>query len=78
MDGGPYNSNQTTYTASACVPTGCYVLTVNDSYGDGLQYGGVVGNYTMVDGDGNVLAQMVAGGNFGSQATTISVWKPLG
>ena len=22
-------------------------LTVNDSYGDGLQYGGVVGNYTL-------------------------------
>ncbi|MEC8663434.1 MAG: MopE-related protein [Bacteroidota bacterium] len=69
MDGGPYNSNQTTYTESACVPTGCYVLTVNDSYGDGLQYGGVVGNYTMVDGDGNVLAEMADGGNFGSQVT---------
>lgn len=69
MDGGPYSGQQTTYTASACVPTGCYVLTVNDSYGDGIQYGGVVGNYTMIDGDGNVLAQMVAGGNFGSQAT---------
>ena len=47
---------------------GCYTLTVNDSYGDGLQYSGVVGNYTMVDGDGNVLAQMIDGGNFGSQA----------
>ena len=62
------NGTQTTYTASACVATGCYTLTVNDSYGDGLQYGGVVGNYTLVDGDGQVLAQMVDGGNFGSQA----------
>ena len=68
LEGGPYNSNQTTYTASACVATGCYALTVNDSYGDGMQYGGVVGNYTLVDGDGQVLAQMIAGGNFGSQA----------
>lgn len=68
LEGGPYNSNQTTYTASACVTTGCYTLTVNDSYGDGLQYGGVVGNYTLVDGDGQVLAQMIASGNFGSQA----------
>lgn len=68
LDGGPYNGTQTTYTASACVATGCYTLTVNDSYGDGLQYGGVVGNYTLVDGDGQVLAQMVDGGNFGSQA----------
>lgn len=68
LEGGPYNGTQTTYTASACVATGCYTLTVNDSYGDGLQYGGVVGNYTLVDGDGQVLAQMIAGGNFGAQA----------
>ena len=68
LEGGPYNGNQTTYTASACVATGCYALTVNDSYGDGLQYGGVVGNYTLVDGDGQVLAQMIESGNFGSQA----------
>lgn len=68
LGGGPYNGTQTTYTASACVATGCYTLTVNDSYGDGLQYGGVVGNYTLVDGDGQVLAQMIAAGNFGSQA----------
>ena len=53
---------------------GVLPLTVNDSYGDGLQYGGVVGNYTIEDGDGNVLAQMVSGGNFGSQATTTSAW----
>ena len=68
MEGGPYNGQQTTYTAEACVATGCYTLTVNDSYGDGLQYGGVVGDYSLVDGDGNVLAQMVDGGDFGSQA----------
>jgi hypothetical protein len=69
MEGGPYAGSQTNYSATACVGTGCYTLTVNDSYGDGLQYGGVVGNYTLTDGDGNVLASMVAGGNFGSQAT---------
>ena len=69
MEGGPYNGTQTTYTSSACVATGCYTLTVNDSYGDGLQYGGVVGNYTLEDGDNTVLAQMVDGGNFGAQAT---------
>ena len=68
MEGGPYNGQQTTYTAEACVATGCYTLTVNDSYGDGLQYGGVVGDYSLVDGNGNVLAQMVDGGDFGSQA----------
>jgi lysyl endopeptidase len=69
LEGGPYSGTQTTYTATTCVATGCYTLTVNDSYGDGIQYGGVVGNYQLVDGDGNVLAQVVAGGNFGAQAT---------
>ena len=69
MEGGPYAGSQTNYSASACVATGCYTLTVNDSYGDGMQYNGVVGNYSLTDGDGNVLASMVAGGNFGSQAT---------
>ena len=69
MEGGPYSGNQTNYSASACVATGCYTLTVNDSYGDGMQYNGVVGNYSLTDGDGNVLASIVAGGNFGSQAT---------
>ncbi len=42
---------------------------MNDSYGDGLQYGGVVGDYELTDDQGNVLATIVAGGNFGSQAT---------
>jgi len=69
MEGGPYSGQQTTYTATECVASGCYTLTVNDSYGDGIQYGGVVGNYELVDGDGNVLAQVISGGNFGSQAT---------
>lgn len=69
MEGGPYAGQQTTYTATECVASGCYTLTVNDDYGDGIQYGGVVGNYELVDGDGNVLAQVVSGGNFGSQAT---------
>ena len=68
MEGSGYSGQQTTYTASACLATGCYTLTVNDSYGDGLQYGGVVGNYTLADDQGNVLVQMVDGGNFGSQA----------
>ena len=55
--------------------TGCYTLTVNDSYGDGLQYSGVVGNYTMVDGDGNVLAQMIDGGTSGLKPWTTSAWR---
>ena len=66
---GPYASNQTTYNYSFCLPAGCYTLNVFDSFGDGLQYQGVVGNYTLTGPDGSVFAQMIAGGNFGSQAT---------
>lgn len=65
---GPYAQTQTTFTYDFCLPAGCYTLNVYDSFGDGLQFGGVVGNYTLTDGDGSVLAQMVAGGNFGSLA----------
>ena len=67
--GGPYAGTQTTYNESYCLPAGCYQLNVYDSFGDGMQYDGVVGNYTLTDENGTVLAQMVAGGNFGSQAT---------
>ena len=66
---GPYAGQQTTYTYSFCLPAGCYQLNVYDSFGDGMQYQGVVGDYTLTDEGGTVLAQMVAGGNFGSQAT---------
>ncbi len=65
---GPYSQAQTTFDYAFCLPAGCYTLTVFDSFGDGLQFQGVVGNYTLTGEDGTVLAQMVAGGNFGSQA----------
>ena len=66
---GPYAQTQTTFNYSFCVGEGCYTLNVFDSFGDGMQFQGVVGNYTLTDQNGIVLAQMVAGGNFGAQAT---------
>ena len=69
FSGGPYSETQSTFSLDACLPAGCYDLTVFDSYGDGLQYQGVVGNYTLSDNQGNVLVSMVAGGNFGASAT---------
>jgi PKD repeat protein len=68
MSGGPYDTGQTTYAESICVGAGNYTLSVNDSFGDGMQYGGVIGDYTLTDGDGNILAAIVPGGNFGTQA----------
>ncbi|MEE3164445.1 MAG: trypsin-like peptidase domain-containing protein [Bacteroidota bacterium] len=68
LEGGPYDGSQTTYTSTACLAPGCYTLTVNDSYGDGLQHNGVIGDYTLTDESGTVLAEMIEGGDFGSQA----------
>ena len=37
--GGPYSDPQTMYTAEACIdgdPTGCYLFTIYDSFGDGI------------------------------------------
>jgi PKD repeat protein len=69
MTGGPYDGAQTNYSESLCVGNGCYTLNVFDSYGDGMQYGGVIGSYSLIDSDGNILAQIVDGGDFGGQAT---------
>ena len=67
-EGGPYGSAQTTYVEDICVGSGCYDLIFNDSFGDGMQYGGVVGDYQLTDPEGNVLVDIVSGANFGFQA----------
>ena len=68
MSGGSYVNGETTYVTSDCLTYGCYTLTVNDSWGDGLSYAGVTGDYVLTNSNGEVLAQMVAGGDFGSEA----------
>ena len=64
--GGPYGSSGTSYSETACLSTGCYTLTVNDSYGDGICCGYGQGSFELSSG-GEVL---VAGGEFG---TTVSL-----
>ena len=62
MSGGPYSTNATTYSESACLGEGCYTLTVNDSFGDGICCGYGIGSYTVsVDG-----TDVVTGGEFNS------------
>lgn len=64
--------NLQTITWDFCLPEGCYNLTINDSFGDGLS--GVAsgcssdGNYFMTDSQGNILFQMGAA-NYGSSVT---------
>lgn len=59
--GGGYTSRNTTYTEEACLPDGCYVFNITDSYGDGIccSYGN--GAYT-INLNGTDIA---TGGNFG-------------
>ena len=59
--GGPYGSSGTSYSETACLSTGCYTLTVNDSYGDGICCGYGQGSFELSSG-GEVL---VTGGEFG-------------
>tara|TARA_B100000767_G_scaffold136747_1_gene129502 strand:- start:169 stop:2040 length:1872 start_codon:yes stop_codon:yes gene_type:complete len=68
ISGGPYEEGQTVYNEQICVGTGSYTLNVNDSYGDGMQFEGVIGSYELTDGSGNILAQIVEGGDFGGNA----------
>jgi len=65
MSGGPY-STTAIFTTTACVATGCYDVTINDSYGDGICCAYGVGNYSM-SSDGNTL---VTGGEFLYTETT--------
>jgi hypothetical protein len=69
ISGGPYADGQTTYNEQICLGIGNYTLNINDSYGDGMQFEDVIGNYVLTDGGGNILAQIVEGGNFGANAT---------
>ncbi|MFT5183832.1 MAG: lysyl endopeptidase, partial [Flavobacteriales bacterium] len=63
--------NQTVYDSLIVdLPDGCYIYTVGDTYGDGLDGGGacaITGNYSITDDLGNVLVQMVNAA-FGSSA----------
>ncbi|MDG1261076.1 MAG: M12 family metallo-peptidase [Flavobacteriales bacterium] len=63
-------ADQTTYDTEFCLAQGCYDLTINDSFGDGLS--GIAsgcaidGDYNVTDEFGNELVQMTVV-NYGSQ-----------
>ncbi len=70
--GGPYPGEQNTLIAEDfCVADGCYIFSIFDSYGDGLEstpWGGTDGGYEILDNTGNVLTSII-NVNFGSQET---------
>ena len=65
MSGGPY-ANNTTYTITEQLCYGCYTLTVNDSYGDGMCCAYGSGSYNLTV-NGDVVA---SGGDFVSTDVT--------
>ncbi len=69
--GGPYENqaDQSSLSESICIGYGCFELNFFDTYGDGMQYNGVIGSYELIDQNGNLLAEIVDGSNFGGSAT---------
>ncbi len=65
-EGGPYSSEQTEYIEQWCLAEGCYTFRIFDSFGDGIQFDGVEGNYEITDEDGIILASLIMP-NFGGE-----------
>ncbi len=63
FSGGPYTTPNSTVSETWCLdPRQCYILTLNDSYGDGFCCSAGQGSYSLVDPDNIVLVQGL--GNF--------------
>lgn len=67
--GGPYVSEtpNSTKEIDICLPYGCYILNMYDTYADGMCCGNGQGSYELVDDQGNVLA---SGGRFNNLKST--------
>lgn len=59
--GGPYPGQaQSVITETLCVdPEGCFVFTLFDSFGDGIEAYGVSGGYDFIDQTGLVIASII-------------------
>ncbi|MDG2311849.1 MAG: T9SS type A sorting domain-containing protein, partial [Flavobacteriales bacterium] len=68
-NGGPYedDTDGEVVTVDLCLEEGCYIFTIDDSYGDGLccEYG--EGNWSIYDGQGDVIS--FGDGAFGDSET---------
>ena len=61
----------TTYSETVCLPYGCYTLTVNDSYGDGICCAYGVGSFELTSG----ARCWLPGGSSPPRRAPISVWN---
>lgn len=77
--GGPYTDGASRYdTVSLNLPeVGCYIFEIKDAYGDGINSGSGVGNYKLIDKEGNILVS--SNGTYTtSEKTSISLLTHIG
>jgi len=67
--GGPYNDDADgeLVTVDLCLEEGCYIFTIDDSYGDGLCCEFGEGSWSIYDGQGDVV--LYGNGEFGDSET---------
>jgi hypothetical protein len=65
-EGGPYDVEQNLYIHELCLGNGCYRFTIYDSFGDGITWDGISGNYQIINSEGIVVAALMEPA-FGSQ-----------
>ncbi|MBV6652829.1 MAG: T9SS type A sorting domain-containing protein [Mameliella sp.] len=65
-EAGPFEDDTTLEEAQLCLPEGCYLFILFDSWGDGL-IGPPPGNFEIIDSEGNIHAQLGEEINFGNQ-----------
>ncbi|MCB0706951.1 MAG: T9SS type A sorting domain-containing protein [Saprospiraceae bacterium] len=59
FSGGGYNQPQNLYIENWCIAEGCYTFEIYDSFGDGIQFGGIEGGYQIIrEADEVVLAEI--------------------
>lgn len=71
LQGGPYSDgdNGTVVNEALCLLSGCYTLTMNDSYGDGICCGEGNGDFNVLDGNGTVLLDGLPEFTFNTSST---------
>ena len=74
--GGPYGFGVNTYTVTACVPTGTLNFNWYDSFGDGWNWGGIQGSYSVMQGSATLTSGSPNFGSSGSSTFYISGGTP--
>ncbi|MFT4534733.1 MAG: hypothetical protein ACJA1A_001495 [Saprospiraceae bacterium] len=73
---GRPTATSTEYREDICVdPDDCFTITVNDSYGDGICCSYGVGNFIVLDKNGDLL--LYNGGEFGFEVTNMFCQDPI-